>query len=48
MAKMELFSHDEPFDVACRIAGNVIDIEPHLERHLAIRDVENPLDGIRP
>ncbi len=40
---MELFYHNEPFDVACRIAKRPIRVEEHIERYLQIRDVEHPL-----
>jgi hypothetical protein len=34
----ELFFHDEPFDVACRLAGRALKVEDHLKRYLRIRD----------
>ncbi len=34
----ELFFHDEPFDVACRLAGHALKVEDHLSHYLKIRD----------
>jgi hypothetical protein len=34
----ELFYHDEPFDVACRLAGRRLKVEDHLKHYLKIRD----------
>lgn len=36
--QMELFYHDEPFDLACRLAGRPLRVEDHLERYLELRD----------
>ena len=38
----DFFYHQEPFDVACRVEGNALEIEPHLKRYLELRDVKNP------
>jgi hypothetical protein len=36
--EMDLFYHDEPFEVACRLAGRSLRVEDHLEQYLKIRD----------
>ena len=36
--QMDLFYHAEPFDVACNIAGQPLDVRDHLEDYLEIRD----------
>jgi len=36
--QMELFYHAEPFDVACNLADNVLEVKDHLEEYLEIRD----------
>lgn len=36
--EIELFFHNEPFDVACNVARQHKPMEPVLERYLAIRD----------
>ncbi len=36
--QMELFYHAEPFDVACNLADNLLDVKEHLEEYLEIRD----------
>jgi len=36
--EMELFYHAEPFDVACDLAGNRLDVKNYLQRYLEIRD----------
>ena len=36
--QMELFYHAEPFDVACNLADNALDVKDHLEEYLEIRD----------
>jgi hypothetical protein len=33
-----LFYHAEPFDVACDLAGNHLDVKDHLQEYLRIRD----------
>lgn len=33
-----LFFHDEPFDVACRLAGRPLKVQDHLKHYLKIRD----------
>src|SRR5262245_49940272 len=35
---MELFYHAEPFDVACDLAGNPLNIKDYSAKYLAIRD----------
>jgi hypothetical protein len=40
---MDLFYHNEPFDIACRIAKHRLRIEEHVQRYTEIRDVEHPL-----
>lgn len=35
--QMELFYHAEPFDVACDLAGNHLDVRKHLTEYLRIR-----------
>src|ERR1700730_10424728 len=40
-SQIELFYHSEPFDVACEIADNPLDVEPYLDRYLQIRDVKH-------
>jgi len=39
--QMELFYHAEPFDVACNLAGNALDVKDHLEEYIAIRDADS-------
>ena len=36
--QMELFYHAEPFDVACNLANNPLDVTDHLAEYLAVRD----------
>jgi hypothetical protein len=36
--QMELFYHAEPFDVACNLADNALDVKDHLDEYLEIRD----------
>jgi hypothetical protein len=36
--EVELFYHSEPFDVACEIADDSLNIEVYLDRYLRIRD----------
>jgi hypothetical protein len=43
-AERELFFHAEPFDVACRLADNPLNVADYLRRYLQIRDHED-LDG---
>jgi hypothetical protein len=38
--QMELFYHAEPFDVACNLADNPLDVKDHLNEYLIIRDAE--------
>jgi hypothetical protein len=40
-SQIELFYHSEPFDVACEIARNPLEVGPYLERYLQIRDVKH-------
>jgi hypothetical protein len=40
-SQIELFYHSEPFDVACEIAHNPLNVEPYLDRYLQIRDVKH-------
>jgi hypothetical protein len=35
---MEFFYHSEPFDVACDIANQPLDLKRYLDRYLQIRD----------
>ena len=37
-AESEFFYHSEPFDVACEIADNALNVEDYLDRYLQIRD----------
>ena len=39
LKQMELFYHAEPFDVACNLAENPLDVKDHLDEYLKIRDV---------
>jgi hypothetical protein len=39
--QMELFYHSEPFDVACRLAQQPLDMGNYLSRYLQIRDGED-------
>jgi hypothetical protein len=39
--QVELFYHAEPFDVACRLAGQSVSLQKHLRRYLEIRDGED-------
>ena len=41
----EVFFHSEPFDVAAEITGVSLDLRPHLDRYLQIRDRQ--VDGQR-
>ncbi len=36
--QMDLFYHAEPFDVACNLADNALEVKDHLDEYLAIRD----------
>jgi hypothetical protein len=36
--QLELFYHAEPFDVACNLAGNSLDVKECLDEYLAIRE----------
>ena len=38
--QMELFYHAEPFDVACNLADNPLDVKDYLDRYLEIRDAD--------
>ena len=38
--QMELFYHAEPFDVACNLADNPLDVKDHLVEYLEIRDAD--------
>lgn len=38
--QMELFYHAEPFDVACNLADNPLDVKDHLNEYLEIRDAD--------
>ena len=40
MEQMELFYHAEPFDVACNLANNPLNVEDHLAEYLKIRDAD--------
>ena len=43
----ELFFHAEPFDVACRLAGDELNVKDVLERYLEIRSqIYNPVERI--
>ena len=35
-----LFYHAEPFDVACNLADNALDVKVYLDEYLEIRDAE--------
>ena len=35
---MDLFYHAEPFDVACNLADNALNVKDHLDEYLEIRD----------
>lgn len=37
-AEVEFFYHSEPFDVACEIAEDPLNVEDYLDRYLHIRD----------
>lgn len=37
-SQMELFYHSEPFEVACEIAEEPLDVKKYLDRYLHIRD----------
>jgi hypothetical protein len=39
--EQESFYHSEPFDVACEIAGHLLNVEEHLDRYLRIRDEDH-------
>ena len=38
--QMELFYHAEPFDVACNLADNALDVKDYLDEYLKIRDAD--------
>ena len=38
LEQMDLFYHAEPFDVACNLAHNALDVKDHVEEYLEIRD----------
>ena len=38
LEQMELFYHAEPFEVACDLADNPLDVKAHLDEYLALRD----------
>ena len=38
--QMELFYHAEPFDVACDLADNALDVKDHVDEYLEIRDAD--------
>lgn len=40
LEQMELFYHAEPFDVACDLAGNPLDVKDYLDEYLRIRDTD--------
>ena len=39
--QMELFYHSEPFDVACSLAENPLNVKDHLDEYLKIRDCDS-------
>ena len=39
LEQMDLFYHAEPFDVACNLADNALDVKDHLDEYLEIRDI---------
>ena len=41
LEEFELFFHAEPFDVACDLAAQQLNVENHMKRYLEIRDNEN-------
>ncbi len=38
LESVALFYHCEPFGVACDIAGKSLDVAPHLQRYIHLRD----------
>ncbi len=42
---IDLLYHNEPFDVACRIANHPISVKKFIKRYIEIRDIENPLNS---
>jgi hypothetical protein len=38
--QMDLFYHAEPFDVACDLADNPLNVRDHLDEYLGIRDAD--------
>lgn len=40
LEQMELFYHAEPFDVACNLADNPLDVKDHLDEYLEIREAD--------
>jgi hypothetical protein len=38
--QIELFYHAEPFDVACNLAGNPLDVRDHLDEYRKMRDAD--------
>lgn len=39
--ELESFYHSEPFDVACEIADNPLNVKDYLDRYLHIRDEQH-------
>lgn len=37
-AEVEFFYHSEPFDIACEIADNPLNVEDYRDRYLQVRD----------
>ena len=38
--QMELFYHADPFDVACNLADNPLNVKDYLDKYLEIRDAD--------
>ena len=38
LEQMELFYHAEPFDVACNLADNALNVKDYVDEYLEIRD----------
>ena len=47
-AELEFFYHSEPFDVACDIAANPLNVDVYLYRYLHIRDEKHGTGNSKP
>jgi hypothetical protein len=45
VAESEYFYHSEPFDIACELADNPVNVKDYLDRYLHLRD-EKHVNGV--